>query len=137
MVGNTSVNTRFSFHSASQSYNGLDNVQQKIVQNFKDALKLRGLLPPDEYLRDVIRETSGTLGEGSFSNVYKGVWKKKQVAVKRFRPVSPPVFLIPSDTTSIRCLTLNNLQNDIGGTFKVIETDCTYNVTYFCHNIHV
>jgi hypothetical protein len=104
-----------SFHFASQNYNGLDNVQQKIVKNFTDALKLRGLLPPNEYLRDVKRET--TLGEGAFSNVYKGKWKGEQVAVKRFRPVRPPVFLIPSDT--IRWLTLNNLQDHIKGSFKV------------------
>jgi len=70
------------------SYNGLDDVQQKIVQNFKDALTLRGLFPRRDYLTDV--ERGPPLGEGAFSNVYKGVWKGKDVAVKRFRPVRPP-----------------------------------------------
>jgi hypothetical protein len=89
-VGNTPLNTRFSFYSASQSYTGLDNVQQNIVQNFKDALMLRGLLPPDEYLTDVVRGSA--LGGGGFSHVYKGRWKEKQVAVKKFHPILPPVF---------------------------------------------
>ncbi|KAF8484123.1 kinase-like domain-containing protein [Russula emetica] len=100
------------------NYNGLDKVRQIIVQNFKNALELRRLLPPNEYLKDVKRETetTGKLGEGTFGNVYKVEWKGKQVAVKMFRPVSPPVFLIPSDT--IRWLTLNNLQDHIKGSFK-------------------
>ncbi|KAF8497856.1 kinase-like domain-containing protein [Russula emetica] len=88
MVGNTSANTRFSFYSASQSYNGLDDVQQKIVKNFKDALALRGVFPRRDYLTDV--ERGPPLGEGAFSNVYKGLWKGNEVAVKRFRPVRPP-----------------------------------------------
>jgi hypothetical protein len=114
-VGNTPVNTRFSFYSASQTYNGLDNVQQSIVQNFKDALVLRQFLYGDDYLMDVVRESA--FDGGAFSHVYKGRWKGKQVAVKKFRAVKPPVFLIPSDT--IRCLNLNNLQEHIEGRFKV------------------
>jgi hypothetical protein len=87
------VNTRFSFHSASQSYNGLDNVQQGIVQNFKDALTLRGLVSPNEYLTDVVRGITLLDGAFTFSNVYKGEWKGGQVAVKKFH-LLPPVFLI-------------------------------------------
>ncbi|KAF8497871.1 kinase-like domain-containing protein [Russula emetica] len=105
-VGNTPLNTRFSFYSASQSYSGLHDGQENVVQNFKDALMLRGLLPPDEYLTDVTREYA--LGSGGFSHVYKGRWKEKQVAVKKFHPILPPVFLISSDI--IRCLTPDNLQ---------------------------
>jgi hypothetical protein len=78
---------------------------------------LRGVFPRRDYLRDV--ERGPPLGEGSFSNVYKGVWKGKEVAVKRFRPVRPPVFLIPSDTIRCLTLTLNNLQEHIEGTLKV------------------
>ncbi|KAF8489083.1 kinase-like domain-containing protein [Russula emetica] len=72
------------------NYNGLDKFQQEIVQNFKDALKLRGLLQPNEYLKDVKWDSESTLGGGAFGSVYKGEWKGEQVAVKKFRPVSPP-----------------------------------------------
>ena len=117
MVGNAPVNTRISSYSASQTYNGLNDVQQMILQNFKDALTLRGLLHPGEYLSDVQIFRGSILGDGAFGHVYKGKWKGKYVAVKKFRPVTPPVFFIPSDT--IRCLTLNNLQEHIGGLYKV------------------
>jgi hypothetical protein len=129
-VGNSLVNTRFSFHSASQTYNGLNDYEQKIVQNFKDALELLELLPPDEYLTDVQVQHEHTLGKGSFSNVYKGVWKGNEVAVKRIHPAEPPVFLIPSDP--IRCLTLTNLQDHIEGTFKVNRMHLFHN-----RDIHV
>jgi hypothetical protein len=75
----------------------------------------------------VVRKS--TLSIGAFGQVYKGKWEEKQVAVKKFCPITPPVFLIPSDT--IHCLTLNNLQDHITGHFKVNK-----NGTYFCHNIH-
>ena len=108
--------TRFSFYSASQTYNGLNDVQQKIVQNFKDALTLRGMLPPDEFLTDVVRESA--LDDGAFGHIYEGSWKGERVVVKTFGPVTPPVFLIPSE--SLRCLT-NNLQEVTEGQFKVIK----------------
>ena len=111
------MDIRISFYSESQTYNDLNDVQQKIVQNFKDALTLRGLLPPNEYLSDVQIFRGSILGDGAFGHVYKGKWKEKYVAVKKFRPVTPPVFLIPSNT--IRCLTLNNLQEHIEGPYKV------------------
>jgi hypothetical protein len=85
---------------------------------------LRGLLPPDEYITDVVRGSA--LGGGGFSQVYKGRWKEKQVAVKKFRPILPPVFLISSDI--IRCLTPDNLQ--------ATDERSKVNSTYFCHNIH-
>jgi hypothetical protein len=56
---------------------------------------LRGLLPPDDYLTDVVLETH--LDGGAFGNVYSGKWNKEKVAVKKFGSVNPPVFLIPSD----------------------------------------
>ena len=91
------MDTRISFYSASQTYNDLNDVQQRIVQNFKDALTLRGLLPPDEYLSDVKVYRGSILGDGAFGHVYKGKWKERQVAVKKFRPVTPPVYSIPSN----------------------------------------
>ena len=109
------MNTRFSFHSASKTYNGLDDVQQDIVQNFIDYLTLRGLLLPDMYLTDVVRESP--LDNEEFGDVYVGKWKEKQVAMKMIRLVKSPVFMIPSDT--IRYLTLNNLQEHIGWPYKV------------------
>ncbi|KAF8497860.1 kinase-like domain-containing protein [Russula emetica] len=117
------------------SYNGLDNVQQGIVQDFKNALELRVSLPRDQYLflTDVKRET--TLGEGEFSIVYKGEWKGKEVAVKTFRPVRPPVFLIPSDT--IRWLTLNNLQDQIKGSFKEKFKDQVKPAVSFCRELDI
>ena len=117
MVGNAPVNTRISSYSASQTYNGLNGVQQIILQNFKDALTLRDLLPPDEYLSDVQIMHETLFGDGIYGHVYEGNWKGKYVAVKKFRLVTPPVFLIPSDT--IRWLTLNNLQEHIEGLYKV------------------
>ena len=95
MVVYAPVNTRISFYSASQTYNGLDDVQQRIVQNFKDALTLRRSLPSDEYLSDVQVVPESILGGGAFGHVYKGKWNEKHVAVKKFHPVTPPVFLIP------------------------------------------
>ena len=89
-VGNTPVDTRFPFHSASQTYNDLDDVQQNIVQNFKDALTMRGLLTLDEYLTGVVRGSA--LDEGTFGCIYEGKWDGKQVAVKTFCPVTPQVF---------------------------------------------
>ena len=117
IVGNAPVNTRISSYSASQTYKAFNHFQLRIAQNFKDALTLRSLLYPDEYLSDVQIFRGSILGDGAFSHVYKGKWKENYVAVKKFRPVTPPVFLIPSDT--IRCLTLNNLQEHIGGFYKV------------------
>ena len=111
------MNTRISSYSASQTYNGLNDVQQRILLDFRDALTLRGSLPPDEYLSDVQIFRGSILGDGAFGHVYKGEWKEKHVAVKKFLPVTPPVFLIPSDT--IRCLTLDNLQEHIEGPYKV------------------
>ena len=90
------MNTRFWFYSASQTYNGLNDVQQKFVQNFKNTLTLRGMLPPDEFLTDVVRESA--LEDGAFGHIYEGRWKERQVVVKTFGPVTPPVFLIPSDS---------------------------------------
>jgi predicted unusual protein kinase regulating ubiquinone biosynthesis (AarF/ABC1/UbiB family) len=49
------------------------------------------LLQPDEYLSDVVR--GSIIGGGGFSQVYKGTWKEKQVAVKKFHPILPPVIL--------------------------------------------
>jgi hypothetical protein len=63
---------------------------------FENALTLRGLLPPDEYLTDVVRESS--FDGGKAGCVYEGKWKEKRVAVKKFVPSPTPVFLIPSDT---------------------------------------
>jgi hypothetical protein len=114
---NTPTNTRFSYYSAFQTYNGLNNVQQKIVQNFKDALTLRALLPPDDYLTNVVLESH--LDGGAFGNVYSGKWNEEKVAVKKFGSVNPPVFLIPSDI--IRCPILNDLQAHIEGSFKVLN----------------
>jgi hypothetical protein len=59
-VGNTPVSTRFLFYSASQTYNGLNNVQQKVVQNFKDALRvtLLGFLPSNKYLTGVVLKSA-------------------------------------------------------------------------------
>jgi hypothetical protein len=94
-VGNISGNTRLSFHSASQTYNDLTKIHQNIVLNFKDALTLRGLLPPKDYLTGVVLESP--LDGGAFGKVYSGKWKGKKVAVKVFGSVDPPVFLIPSD----------------------------------------
>jgi hypothetical protein len=105
-VRNAPVNTRFSFYSASQTYNGLGDAQQKVVQNFKDALTLLGSTPPSEYLTGVV-----VLSRVAFGQVYKGKWEEKQIAVKKFSPVAPPVYLIPSDI--IRYLTLDYLQDDI------------------------
>jgi hypothetical protein len=129
-VGNIPVNARFHIYSASQKYSGLDNSQQRIVRNFEVALRMRGELSGSsiKYLTDVKR--GPTLGDGSFSNVCKGMWNGKEVAVKRFHSVVPPVLLIPSD--ALHCLTLNNLQHHIEGSFKV-KTNCAC----FCHNIHV
>jgi hypothetical protein len=87
------VNTRFSFYSASQNYNGLDNIRQDIVQNFKDAFTFLGSHEPDEYLTDVVRESA--LGYGAFGYIYNGKWKEKRVAVKKFTPVTPPGTLDP------------------------------------------
>ena len=81
-----------------QTYDGLDKFQQKIIQNFEDALALRVMLPSDEYLTGVVREP-GAFGDGASSYVYKGKWKEKQVIVKKLRYMTPPVFLIPSDYT--------------------------------------
>ena len=98
------VNARFSVYSGSQTYNGLDENQRNIVENFENALTLRAVLSsqsPDEYLTGVER---GSLLDtsGAFGHVYRGTWNKQNVAVKIFRDVEPPVFLIPSDT--IHCL---------------------------------
>jgi len=49
---------------------------------------LRGLLSPDDYLTDVVRES--LLSDGAFGRTYKGVWKGKQVTVKKFNRVIPP-----------------------------------------------
>jgi len=49
---------------------------------------LRQFLCGDDYLTDVVRESP--FHGGAFSHVYKGRWKGKQVAVKRFRAVKPP-----------------------------------------------
>ena len=116
MVGNTLLNIRFSFYSASQTYKDLNDTQQTIVQNYMDALVLRGLLPPDDYLTDVQVDHGSILGDGAFGHVYKGKWKGGPVAVKKFRPVTTPVFLIPNNT---RCLILNNLQEHIKGLHRV------------------
>jgi hypothetical protein len=47
---------------------------------------LLGLPPPDEYLTDVTGEPA--LGYTAFDHVYKGEWKEKQDAVKKFCPVT-------------------------------------------------
>lgn len=72
------------------TYNDLNDVQQTIVENFKDALTFLGLVPPDEYLTDVVRESF--VGYGAFGHVYEGRWKEQQVVtvVETFRPVTPP-----------------------------------------------
>ena len=75
---------------------------------------MRGLLSPDDYLQ-VVRES--VLGDGASSHVYKGKWEETPVAVKKFRPVTPPVFLTLCDV--IRCLTLNNVKEHIEGLYKV------------------
>ena len=116
MVGNTPVDIRFSFYYVSQTYEDLNDTQQTIVQNCMDALMLRGLLPPGEYLTDVQVFLGSIVGNGEFGNVYKGNWKGGLIAVKKFRPVTPPVFLIPN---RIRCLILNNLQEHIEGLYRV------------------
>ncbi|KAF8497877.1 kinase-like domain-containing protein [Russula emetica] len=71
------------------TYNSLTDVERKIVQNFENALTLRGLLPPDEYLTDVDRESSSFDG-GKAGCVYKGEWKEKRVVVKKFVPSPTP-----------------------------------------------
>ena len=91
-VGNVqlALNTRSSFCSASQTYN-LDHAQRSIAQNFKDALTLRGLLSSVKYLNNVTRDFPLRDGDGAFGQVFTGTWEKKQVAVKKFCHVKPPV----------------------------------------------
>ncbi|KAF8491723.1 kinase-like domain-containing protein [Russula emetica] len=73
------------------TYKGLNKDQQKIAQNFRDALKLRSLLSPDDYLTDVV--LGPLLDGGAFGRVYKGVWGEEEVVVKKFIPVTPPDYL--------------------------------------------
>jgi hypothetical protein len=97
------VKSCFLSYSASQSYNSLDCVKQCIVQDFKDALMMLGS-PPVKYLTDVVCDSKSAPDYDTFALIYKGEWKEKQVRVKKFRHVEPPVFLILSDT--LHCLTL-------------------------------
>lgn len=57
---------------------------------------LRAMLQSEEYLAGVVRESAVGDGNGAFEYVYKGKWKTKQVALKKLRHVTPPVFVIPS-----------------------------------------
>lgn len=80
--------------------------------------------PPIEYLTDVVYDSKSASDCDTFALIYKGVWKEKQVRVKKFydfsnycvEPLVSLVFLIPSDI--IHYLTLNNLQNHIKRHYK-------------------
>lgn len=86
------MNARFSFYAGSQAYEGLDEVQQSIVENFENALTLRALLSSDEYLTGVDLGSLLDTGDGAFGHAYKGTWNDQQVVVKKFRDIEPPVF---------------------------------------------